>query len=408
MKKIILFVVVMAMTFGGFAQTMNVQSAFADFNAKRYSKAKQNIDAACKDDKTKTEAKTWFYSGLIYTKLLQLGISTDEKDIKMFKKQKIEEPIDTLAERAKEAFIKTIEIENAEGTKDWIKSAMSNLESAAIYFYNQCVTIFKIHEYQNAITTAEKVLNICKYSNTPTMKDLSLKAKYIIATSYLVLKDNDKANAMYRELVKDKTQATDVYINLYDANLAAKDTTKAINVLKAGVKNIPDTNDGNFQLQAKLAGVYLQTGNKEEGDKIVNSLKEKTNNNFEKLNILAAELSTTGGEAQAIEMFNQSLQIKPDQIGANFGIGLIHFNKAADYINLGNDAFEKGNNDLGAEYDTKAKEEFNAAIPNFKAVLKLEPKDFNSLKALRTIYSRLNMLDDYKEVDAVFQTLIKK
>ncbi|MDR1846883.1 MAG: hypothetical protein LBR17_02035 [Bacteroidales bacterium] len=408
MKRAILFVTLLVMTFGGYAQTMKVQSAFADFNAERYGKAKQNIDDACLDDKTKTEAKTWFYSGLIYSKLLQLSTSDNEKDIKLFKKQKIDEPTDTLAARAERSLITCIEIEKAAGTQDYISSSVGNLDFVSQYYTNLCANLFNAQKYDDAIVTADEVVKMANLSKSELSKVFSLKVRYIKAISYSIKKENEKAADLYRELVKDKSPETEVYITLSDVNLAAKDTTKAINVLKAGIKNIPDTLQGNFKVKSKLAGLYLQMGNTTEGNKAVDELMAKTNNDVNKINTLAENLGGAGLMEKAVELYQKSLQIKPDQIVANFGLGLLHYNKAADYISMANAAWDKGDDKEGSKYDDLWKEEFQTAIPSFQNVLKIDSKNFYTLKSLITIYRKLNMMNEANELDAVFQTLIKK
>ena len=84
MKRIILFVAFVAFTISAGAQTMKVQSAYADMKNKRLSEAKKNIDAACEHESTKNDAKTWHYSGLIYAKLVEVS----QTDDKLYKKQK--------------------------------------------------------------------------------------------------------------------------------------------------------------------------------------------------------------------------------------------------------------------------------------------------------------------------------
>jgi tetratricopeptide (TPR) repeat protein len=418
MKKMILFIILLVMSLGCFAQTMKVQSAIADFNAQRYGRAKENIDAAVQDEKTKTEPKTWYYSGLIYAKLVELATSSESKDEKLFKKQKISEPVDTLAYRAKNSLMKSIEIEKTAKTQEFIQNAMQTLDFVSQYFIRQCYDLFNTQKYNEAINLSSEVAKMGDLTKSESGKIFSINAKYIIASAYKELKNNEKANEMYRELVRLKTGEMDVYLNLFAANLAEKDTTKAINVLKAGIKNIPDTTQGNFQVKSALAGLYLRMGNTEEGNKLVDDLITKTGNNFQKLNTLANELSTAGGELKAIELYNKSLQIKSEQIGANFGLGLIHFNKAADYVHMGNEFADQGKYSEADKHDAMALDEFKNAIPYFNKVLELDPKNFNSLSALRTIYLRLKpratedekaLYDtEYQKVDAVYQSLIKK
>jgi hypothetical protein len=46
---------------------------------------------------------------------------------------------------------------------------------------------------------------------------------------------------------------------------------------------------------------------------------------------------------------------------------------------------------------------FRKAIPNYRKVLETKPKDFQTLKALRNIYSLLNMKAEFQEIDALLK-----
>jgi Tfp pilus assembly protein PilF len=415
MKKVILLITLTVMTLGSYAQTMKVQSAFADFTADRFGKAKQNIDEACQNEQTKNEAKTWFYAGLIYVKLLDIATSTEEdgktrnaRDEKLFKKQKINDPIDTLAERAKNSLVNALKLEKATGTHEYTESTAKNLDFISQYYINKCVTFYNAQNFSEAIKIGEEIVNMGNLSKTALAAVFTSKAKFIMANAYYYNKNNEKANELYRDLIKLKTTESDAYIKIYAANLGANDTTKAINTLKAGIKNIPDTMTGNFLVKSVLAGLYLRMGNNEEGNKLVDELTAKTGNNPNKLNTLAGELSGAGADEKAIELYNRSLQFEANQIGANYGLGLIHYNRAADFVSAGNKAVEAMNYDEANKFDAQAKEEFNTAIPYFQNVLKIDSKNFYTLQALITIYRKQNMMDKANELDAVFQTLLKK
>ena len=58
--------------------------------------------------------------------------------------------------------------------------------------------------------------------------------------------------------------------------------------------------------------------------------------------------------------------------------------------------------DMTGAYDklkNEAFDYFKKAIPNYNKVLEVKPKDFQSLKALRTIYSLLGMKAEYQDID---------
>ena len=397
MKKIILFVALIVFGLSSFAQTMKVQSAYADMKNKRLAEAKKNIDAACEHESTKSDAKTWHYTGLIYAKLVEVS-QTDEK---LYKKQKIETPIPELAEISKQAIMKSMEIEKAAQTNEYTAANSNTLNYITIYQFDIALNTFNSGKYAESIPLFEDVV---KGAVAARNKEVEMKSNFCIAMAYDATKQKDKAVEMYRQLVKQNTKEEAVYINLFIANKKANELDKAINVLKVGVKNLPS----NYRILGLLSGAYIETGNKVEADKTIATLKSIadtiTENKPSVLVIIGDVLRDANNSEDAIAMYNKSLELKPVQTEANYGLGVLHFNSAVDLK-------EKADNlpfDATEQYDKlqkESKEKFSLAIPFFEKVLTSKPKDINTLNALKIIYSRLEMTEKYKEVSAVLDSL---
>ncbi|MDD4001393.1 MAG: tetratricopeptide repeat protein [Bacteroidales bacterium] len=397
MKKIILFVALIVFGLSAFAQTMKVQSAYADMKNKRLAEAKKNIDAACEHESTKSDAKTWHYTGLIYAKLVEVS----QTDQKLYKKQKIETPIPELAEISKQAIMKSMEIEKAAQTNEYTAANSNTLNYITIYQFDIALNTFNSGKYAESIPLFEDVVKGAVASRN---KEVEMKSNFCIAMAYDATKLKDKAIEMYRQLVKQNTKEEAVYINLFIANKKANELDKAINVLKIGVKNLPS----NYRLLGLLSGAYIETGNKVEADKTIATLKSIsdtiTENKPSVLVIIGDVLRDANNTEDAIAMYNKSLELKPVQTEANYGLGVLHFNSAVDLK-------EKADNlpfDATEQYDKlqkESKEKFSLAIPFFEKVLTSKPKDINTLNALKIIYSRLEMTEKYKQVSAVLDSL---
>jgi tetratricopeptide (TPR) repeat protein len=396
MKKVVLFVALLAFGISATAQTMKVQSAYADMKNNRLAAAMKNIDAACEHESTKSDAKTWHYAGLIYAKFVEVS-QTDEK---LYKKQKNNTPIPELAEKSKQAIFKSIEIERANQTNEYIAANTNTLNYIVIYQFDQALNTFNSGKYAESIPLFEDVV---KSSIIARNKEVEMKANFCIAMAYDAIKDKEKAVDMYRKLVKANTKEEPVYINLFLANKQAKEMDKAINVLKAGVRNIPTS----YQILGLLAGAYIETGNKEEAAKVTEQLKTMSEGKPEVIVIVGDILRDAGDTEGAIQMYNKSLQLKPEQTESNFGLGVLYFNWAVDLL----DKADKLPLEETQEYDKlkeEAKQKFILAIPFFEKVLSIKQKDINTLNALKVIYSRLEMADKYKEVNAVLESLKNK
>lgn len=399
-KRIILIVALLAVGFGASAQTMKVQSAYSDMKNKRLGPAMINIQDACVHEDTKADAKTWHYAGLIYAKLVEVS-QTDEK---LFKKQKIETPIPELAEKAKLAILKSMEIEKAANTSEYTAANVGTLNYIIIYQFDIALNTFNTGKYAESIPLFEELI---KGASAARNNEVYMKSKFCTAMAYDATKQKDKANDIYRELVKENTKEESVYINLFVANKQAKEMDKAINVLKRGVKNIPSS----YQILGLLSGAYIESGNKEEATKCIDALKimaDTITKNKPEVIVMVGDILRDGGNADgAIEMYNKSLTLKPEQTGANFGLGVLYFNMAVDLTEKANKLpFEQA-----AEYDklkAESNTKFTLAVPFFEKVLTLKPKDVNTLNALKVIYSRLAMQDKYKAVSTTLETIKKE
>ncbi|MCK9162792.1 MAG: tetratricopeptide repeat protein [Bacteroidales bacterium] len=397
MKRIILFLAFLVFGISANAQTMKVQSAYADMKNKRLAQAKKNIDAACEHESTKSDAKTWHYAGLIYAKLVEVS-QTDEK---LYKKQKIDIPIPELAQKSRLALEKSIEIERVAQTSEFVGANTNTLNYVIIYQFDIALNTFNSGKYAESVPLFEEVVKGAKAARN---KEVEMKSDFCIAMAYDATKEKDKAVEMYRQLVKQNTKEEAVYINLFIANKKSNELDKAINVLKVGVRNLP----GNYRLIGLLSGAYVESGNKEEADKTIATLKSIadtiTENKPSVLVIIGDVLRDANNNAEAITMYNQSLELKPIQTEANYGLGVLYFNSAVDL----KEKADKLPFDATKEYDKLQKESkgnFSLAIPYFEKVLAIKSKDINTLNALKIIYSRLEMTDKYKEVNAVLDSL---
>lgn len=413
MKKSILLVVFIASAMGVSAQSNKVQSAYSDMKNERLAYAKKNIDDACKNEKTINDAKTWNYAGLIYAQI----VDASNNNPKLFKKQKIDTPVEELCEYGLECLKKSLELEKKEGTHEYTSSSIEAMKVLCGYEYMFSSKIYNAGQYDKAVSEFDKVINnaqICGYNQ------LMLDAMYYKADCYRMLKQTDKELDLYRQLAKLNTDKADVYLKIYAANKNANDTTKAINALKKGVKMTAKDTTSNVLMKSTLASAYLWSGNRVEADKILSELLEKGPNDTKVLNSVANIYVDQGQAEKAIELFNKSLSINNNQIEAYRGMGLVYYNKAVDE----KDAADKLPPDpqYDDEYNQHKLASFNAfasAEPYFTKALTLNDKDFQSLKALTTIYSQLSSRSDataekkaeykklYQEVSAKLNTLVQ-
>lgn len=394
MKKSLVLAALLLMAAGSFAQTMKVQSAYSDMKNDRLRNAMENIEEACVHEKTKDDAKTWHYAGLIYAKFVELSQSTNEDDQKLLKKQKVKVPIDELADKAQNALIKSIEIEKANKTNEYISVSNGALMVIAGYQLQRAIDVFNEGKYQESIPLLEKTLQaaeVCQY------KEVVERTKLIMAMAYDATNQKDKAAELYRELVKGNTKEREAYINLFVYNQQAKEMDKAINVLKKGVKVLPKDS----QLKALLASSYISAGNNAEAEKLIQEILALGADNPENLNYVGGIYRDAGDMAKAEEYYNKSLSLNADQTDAYFGLASTYFNNAISLLKEAEKVPLEDETGLYDKMKNEAFDYFKKAIPNYNKVLEKKPKDFQTLKSLRNIYSLLNMKEEYQKIDAM-------
>lgn len=414
MKKSFLFMTFLSLVALVSAQTMKVQSAYSDMKNGRLLNAKQNIDDAMKDDKTSLEAKTWNYAGVIYTQIVQAmeDENTDKKTKKELKK--ITESKEELCNKGMDFLKKCL---NMDEKHEFTTSSIGAMKVLCSFSFMYAGKDYNDQKYEIA---ANKFHALAENATVAQHNDIVMDAKYYEADCYRMLKQTDKEMELYRELAKLNTNKGDVYLKIYASNMQSKDTTKAINALKKGIRLTTKDKNINTKLKSTLAQTYIWSGKQAEADKIIEELLAGSENDINALNSVANIYVDLNQNAKAEELFNKSIAIDAKQIDAYKGLGILNFNQAV----AENSAAEKlpPDPEFDAEYNAHKKacfDFFEKSIPFFTKVLEINENEFDSLKALKTVYAQLASRSDsdaqtkaaykekYNQVSVKLQSLVQ-
>ncbi|MBI1315295.1 tetratricopeptide repeat protein [bacterium] len=105
-------------------------------------------------------------------------------------------------------------------------------------------------------------------------------------------------------------------------------------------------------------------------------------------------------EPEALAAYDKAIELKPDYVEALYMKGSLYVNRANEMTEVMNKLplnATKQYNKLKAD-QTK---EFEMALPLFEQAHKAEPKDVDTIKALKEVYYKLGKLDKSKEMDAL-------
>ncbi len=413
MKKIALFTALLSLGIAVNAQTLNVQSAMSDLKRGYLNKAKSAIDKACVHPDTKDDAKTWYYAGLIYS---QIGDQSKNP------KSKYKDLDSDWCNKTYNAALRCKELD----TKGEY-SVRDIFRYVGQEFYNQSIDVFNSGDYQGALKLADEAIKVFNNSGDA---EYANESYYIAGYSCQLLNDNDGVKKYYGPLVRKNKISEDfkpkmvrVYNTMYGIYKEANDTVNVIRTAERYTKVMPE--DANAHLL--LASAYVWTGNFSKGIELANKAVEESKNtsNYPILLCGAAGIYEQAGDfASAEAKYKESADIQPNQIEANYGMGIMIYNRAVDKVQAINKMIESGN--LSEEDEVlinKLAEEsngfFEQAIPYLKAAVNYidglneeeqamkRPNLYNCLRTLNTCYVRLDMLNEAKPIKVRLDQLEK-
>ncbi len=404
MKKIILAIAGLAIAATTFAQKKNVTSAAMALNKKEFAEAIKYITEAENDPSTKDYPKTWFVKASIY-----MNMQNDPG-------YKSEAPY----RKATEAYKKLIALDDSYKESE----VTQGLLISAYNYYNDAVAAYGKKQYQEGHDYAAAAVEIHdmgggKRFDNKSFDTVASQAMLIQAYSAFYGKMYDKAEPVLLKLKDDPIQGSDnVYWLLSSIYKQNKNDDAQIKILEEGRAKYPDSKG----LRNEELNYYIRTGKQ---DVLIKKLEAAVagdpNNadlNFNLANGYNTMASAKDKPANADELMKKAeaaylkaVAAEPDNYLYNHNLGALYFNQASELVSEMNklgtsDADNKKYDELKKKRDAM----FGKALPHLnKTMNALEPKISSlnkddlftyqvTLRALKEIYARQNMLDKADEI----------
>ena len=386
MKKFLLLIAVVSISFGAMAQKGKVTSALNYIDQGILDKAKDNIDQALVNDATKDWFNTYFAKG----KLCQATFDSKDPKFKAFY-------TDPLAE-AYTAYLKAMELD-PKGTikKKIITSSIFN--TLAVSLYNQGSTRFEAKDYTGALQSFQTQIKITESDIYVGAVDTGMyynaglaavnSAKYSDAIKY------------FEKCADMKYMGITPYFQMSEAYLSTGDTAKAESVLTGLTAKFP--NDKNVTLQ--LIDLYIKSGKNEEAQKYIKVAKENDPSNFSLYFASGIIFLNQNKYDEAIPELTKSVELKGDVYDTQYGLGAAYINKAADMFKAANEIMDvKKYSDAIDQANTV----YAKALPYMEKAYELKPDDVYTMRSLQELYYRLKMTDKYTVIKAKLDAIDKK
>ncbi len=441
-KSIITILIIISALSASHAQGFKVQSAINYLKSGDLDAAKTAINEATQDPKTGVQAKTWFYRGLIYQSMHDNNNAQIEKVKPGMTKQQvitaIGEPrstnkvttasgqedllvydgtavtvdangkVDDVKPTATEdqlmeafnSYKKAMEINPKNEWSDDIKQAM---KSFAIDAYNIGVPFYNSHDFQNAYDRFKVSFEVYKYVEITfdsTFKDTFSTLYGAFAAARI--KKNDESQQLFQSLLDRKIDLPEIYSGLGEVYFAKGDTLGGQKVFAAGAKKFP----GDKDLMIKDLNTDIASNN-------YNAAIEKLKAAIAKDPNLAALYIQLGNAydelkdtANARAAYEQAITKDPANLIGYFQIGVSYYNRAVDINTAMNklpDSQQKQIDALKILRDAT----FKKSLPYLEHAHQIDPKDMDTMIALKQLYAHLNMSEKLenikKEIEAAKQ-----
>lgn len=412
MKKVLLSVAVLMVSCVAFGQTKAVKEAKRQADAKKFAEAEQLINGALTNDETKNDANTWNVAGYIQQKI------NEDENTKAYLKQ----AFDTVKMynstfKMFEYFNKCDELEQIPNEKGKIKIKFRknnaatlkqnrpNLINGGVYYFNQgkdaeAYDYFSLYiDSSNYLMLKEENIAATD-SMLPTIAYYASLAATKMAQDAGVKKDAAAEKSNYQNVLKYVDLASkDVENGKFamefkaSAYKALGDTVQWVNTLKEGMQRFSD----HPFFFGHLIDYYSNSGKYAEAVSFADEMIAKNGDSAFYQYVKGYLYQNMKDYNNAIPAYEKAISLDPNYAEAYSNLGLCYCQQAIEY---GEKAVSDIDDPKYQEEQAKIKEFYEKAKPYYEKVRSLQPdKRELWLNGLYTIYYKLNMGEEFKEVE---------
>lgn len=371
MKKFFLLIAAVSISLGMMAQKGKVTSALSFIDQGALDKAKESLDQAMTDEKSKDWFNTYFAKG----RLAQAVYEADNPKYSSY----FQDPLG----EAYAAYEKAMELDTKGGIKKRIITGMI-YNSLALDLYSQGSKQFEVNDYAGALKSFETQIEITESDKYAGIVDTGMY--YNAGLAAINSKEFKKAIAFFEKCAEMKYMGITPHFQIYECMLGQGDTVKA----EAYLLDLPNKFPGDNTITLQLIDLYLKSNRFDEALKYIKVAKENDPDNFSLYFATGIMYLNQLKYDDAIAELTRSVEIKPDLFDSQYGLGAAYINKAADMIKAANDIMDV------KEY-SKAIDVANAvyakALPYMEKAHELNPDDIYTMRSLQELYYRLRQKD---------------
>jgi len=386
MKKVFLLIASVCISLGAFSQKGKVTAALSYIDQNMLDKAKESLDQAFTDEKSKDWFNTYFAKG----KLCQAIYTADNPKYNSYYADPLEE--------AYAAYEKAMELDPKGGIKKKIITT-SVLNTLANSLYNQGSKRFEAKDYEGALKSFSTQIKIAE--DPIFVGALDTGMYYNAGLAAVNASKYNEAVTYFQKCADLKYLGITPYYQMYQCYMNLGDTTKAESFLL----DLPSKFPGDKTVTLQLIDLYIKSNKYDEAFKYIKVAKETDPDNYSLYFASGIMFLNQNRFDEAIAELSKAVELKGDVYDLQYAMGVAYINKAAAM-------FVKANDIMDVTKYTAAIDEANAvyakALPLMEKALELKPDDVFAMRSLKELYYRLKMTDKYNAVKAKLDVMDQK
>ncbi|GAB4384490.1 MAG: hypothetical protein Kow0075_16510 [Salibacteraceae bacterium] len=381
-------------TFGQGAKVLNAYNYMMD---NELLKAKEEIEPATQHEKTKNDAKTWYYRGRIYEGIYRNSYLKKEDGTDALVYPELQTHREGAVMEAARSYEKAIELGSKKINMNEVKEFHAQL---ARLCYQEGVEQYNQKDYQEAGDLFMKAYEISSTYGAPDNESL-----FNAALSYRMAENLEMAEKALRMCIANDFKAIECYIELAAMYREAGQKEKYREVLTEARTKFPD----NADLLNEEINVFIEEGEYDKALENLNVAIEKDPTKPALYFARATLLNSKLGEMEDVESeearniykraemdYLKAIELKPDYFDALYNLGALYYNRGAEMLNsaasISDDAAYK-------KAKTAGEEQLKAALPYLEKAHELRPDDVSTMTSLKELYARTNQLEKYNEMN---------
>lgn len=377
MKKI-LFVAAAALTAASAsAQKANVSAAENAIILQQYDKAKESIDQALENEKTKDYAMTYIVAADVYTRLL----NSDANNLKKAKEFMLE------AERLNK-------VGNAKGkgigkfTKDLVKA----YQKLVVTSEQEAANAYNAKNY--AASRDAFIFDIWAGSQLPDHQDIADSSIIInVGLASMQAEDWNTGAEYFLKAGRMKVGGAMSFIRAKYCYEQLNDSANIEKSLKEGFEAYPEVTD----MINTLINYYIQAQKNEEALVYLNDAIKRDPNNAQYFFARGCLKERTDTKA-AIADYQKAIEISPENFGATYNLGVVYYNEALQKKTAASG--ERDNIKYNAMIN-ESNETFKKAVPYFIKAAEIAPDKTQKREVLSNLQRTYYTIQEYTKSQEV-------